>query len=200
MQWLHQILRSQKAPPNHLIAHRWAMRCLSWLFCETWQCVYFFVWNDKMVILQFSHSWSYLLRFAKLQSAKFSWHNTQLEIVWAYTWPFYIKSVTVTCINENGLSIGHGWMLKICLIFCRQHFEMHFPNENHYVLVRILLKFVSKGPVDAPSHYLNQYWLIISEVSGIHLMSMSQEMLKIFIVEMSLKIIHFKITATSPMG
>ena len=54
--------------------------------------------------------------------------------------------------------------------------------------------------LEAPSHYLNQYWLIIGEYLWHHLMTISQEMLKISNIEMSLKKYSFKITVASPRG
>ena len=49
-----------------------------------------------------------------------------------------------------------------------------------------------------PSHYLNQYWLIIKGVCGIHLSTISQEMLKILILEYSLKITQSKLQPHLP--
>ena len=51
----------------------------------------------------------------------------------------------------------------------------------------------------APSHYLNQScWLIISEVCGIHLRENSQEMPKISILDMSLKVTHLRLQPQLP--
>ena len=48
----------------------------------------------------------------------------------------------------------------------------------------------------APSHHLNQCWLILCRSFGIHLRGISQEMLKISVLDIGLEII--KITAASP--
>ena len=45
----------------------------------------------------------------------------------------------------------------------------------------------------APSHYLNQYQLIISEAYSIHLRAISQDILKIYILHMSLIIINLRV-------
>ena len=52
----------------------------------------------------------------------------------------------------------------------------------------------------APSHYLNQCWLRISEVFGIHMMAISQKMkiLKKFIAEMSLKFTNLRLRSPPP--
>ena len=52
----------------------------------------------------------------------------------------------------------------------------------------------------APSHYLNQCWLITLRSCGMHLMTLSQEDLKIPISKARLKITFIKITLRSPRG
>ena len=50
----------------------------------------------------------------------------------------------------------------------------------------------------APSHYLNQCWLIISESSDIHIRAISQEMLQPSITEICLKITYLKFHLNFP--
>ena len=50
----------------------------------------------------------------------------------------------------------------------------------------------------APSHYLNQCWLIISEVVWLHLRAFSLEMLKISILDMSLKMTNLRFHSNLP--
>ena len=45
----------------------------------------------------------------------------------------------------------------------------------------------------APSHYLNQCWLIIRYVRGIHLGTIPQEICKIFILDMSFRITNWRL-------
>ena len=52
-----------------------------------------------------------------------------------------------------------------------------------------------------PSHYLNQFWLIIKMVvCDIHLKVISLEMLKISITDIKFENYLFKIAVTSPRG
>ena len=62
----------------------------------------------------------------------------------------------------------------------------------------ILVKVMACCPI-APSHYLNHYWLSSVRSCGIHLRTTSQEILKISMLDVSLKITH-KITVASPKG
>ena len=50
----------------------------------------------------------------------------------------------------------------------------------------------------ATSHYLNQCWLITVRASGIHLNTILQEMLKVSILDMSLKITNSKLQPHPP--
>ena len=50
----------------------------------------------------------------------------------------------------------------------------------------------------APSHYLNQCWLIISEVMWLHLRAFPREMFKISILDMSLKMTNLRFHSNLP--
>ena len=50
----------------------------------------------------------------------------------------------------------------------------------------------------APSHYLNQRWLIISKVCGIHMRAISQKIPQPSITKISLKITYLKFYSTLP--
>ena len=50
----------------------------------------------------------------------------------------------------------------------------------------------------APSHYLNQYWLIINGICGIHLLPTSQEIHVISICKIGLKITSIKLLLCLP--
>ena len=52
--------------------------------------------------------------------------------------------------------------------------------------------------LSASSHYLKQCWLIISKVFGIHLMAVSKEMLKTYILNMSVKITNLRLQLHQP--
>ena len=64
--------------------------------------------------------------------------------------------------------------------FANDIFKCIFLNENVWILIKILLKFVPKGPIKnipglvqimawrRPSHYLNQWWLIYWRIYASH--------------------------------
>ena len=76
--------------------------------------------------------------------------------------------------TSNTLRPGNGYH------FCRWHFEMHFLKENHCVLIKISLKFVTRGPIkndsalvwgngSAPSRRLAIIWSNVDQNLRCHI-------------------------------
>ena len=90
-------------------------------------------------------------------SSDLEWHFDEHN-----TFYFFIDMYWIDCSTHCGLLMPYGWRRRS-------------GSTLAQVMVCCLM---------APSHYLNQWWLLMC---GIHLIAISQEMLKIATLHMSLK-------------
>ena len=133
-------------------------------------------------------------------------HELKVHLSWSFDLLVSVNSCTANVNIDNVTFVSccmgkSSWSIFIIKIFCLCNTVFNSPWPGDAILQHrsgSTLTQVMACCLTAPSHYLNQCWLVISGFCGIHVRAIFQEILLISICKMNLEIMILKLLLHLP--